>query len=125
MPESKGRKDTSKRRRKTEKKQFYARVLDEAERLDYELASGVNGIDDEIALLRVEIKKAISGGDVSNLRLLVNATNALERLIRTRYQITKEQRKGLKEAISTVLKDIAIPLGINIGASVIGRQIGR
>lgn len=125
MPEAKGRKSTSKRRRKPEKQQFYARVLDEAERLDYELASGVNGIDDEIALLRVEIKKAISGGDVSNLRLLVNATNALERLIRTRYQITKEQRKGLKEAISTVLKDIAIPLGINIGASVIGRQIGR
>jgi hypothetical protein len=95
------------------------------DRLDYELASGVNGIDDEIALLRVEIKKAISGGDVGNLQLLVKATNALERLIRTRYQITREQRKGLKEAISNVLKDIAIPLGINIGASVIGRQIGR
>ena len=125
MPESKGRKDTSKRLRKSEKQKFYTRVLDEAERLDFELASGVNGIDEEIALLRVEIKKAVSGGDVSNLRLLVNATNALERLIRTRYQITKEQRKGLKEAISTVLKDIAIPLGINIGAGVIGRQIGR
>jgi hypothetical protein len=125
MPESRGRKGTSKRRRNPEKQGFYSRVLDEVERLDYELASGVNGIDDEIALLRVEIKKAISGGDVSNLQLLVKATNALERLIRTRYQITKEQRKGLKEAISNVLKDIAIPLGINIGASVIGKQIGR
>jgi hypothetical protein len=125
MPESRGRKGTSKRRRNPEKQGFYSRVLDEVERLDYELASGVNGIDDEIALLRVEIKKAISGGDVSNLQLLVKATNALERLIRTRYQITREQRKGLKEAISNVLKDIAIPLGINIGASVIGKQIGR
>jgi hypothetical protein len=125
MPETRGRKGTSKRRRNPEKQGFYSRVLDEVERLDYELASGVNGIDDEIALLRVEIKKAISGGDVSNLQLLVKATNALERLIRTRYQITKEQRKGLKEAISNVLKDIAIPLGINIGASVIGKQIGR
>ena len=125
MPEAKGRKSTSKRRRSVEKEGFYSRVLDEVERLDYELASGVNGIDDEIALLRVEIKKAISGGDVSNLQLLVKATNALERLIRTRYQITREQRKGLKEAISNVLKDIAIPLGINIGASVIGKQIGR
>lgn len=125
MPEAKGRKSTSRRRRSTEKEGFYSRVLDEVERLDYELASGVNGIDDEIALLRVEIKKAISGGDVSNLQLLVKATNALERLIRTRYQITREQRRGLKEAISNVLKDIAIPLGINIGASVIGKQIGR
>jgi len=124
MPEGKLRKSTSKRRPSAKKPGFYARVLDEAERLDYELASGVNGIDDEIALLRVEIKKAMAGGDVSNLKLLVNAANALERLVRTRYQITKEQRKGLKEAITNVLKDIAIPLGINIGAAAIGKRIG-
>jgi len=94
---------------------FYSRVLDEAERLDFELASGVEGIDDEIALLRLEIKKAIRGGDPENLKLLVKATNALERLIRTKYNISKEERKGLKEAIGNVLKDIAIPLGIGIG----------
>ena len=97
---------------------FYSRVLDEAEKLDFELASGVEGIDDEIALLRVEIKKAIAGGDPSNLKLLVGATNALERLIRTRYQITREQRKGLKEAIGNVLRDVAVPLGIGIGATI-------
>jgi hypothetical protein len=95
---------------------FYSRVLDEAERLDFELASGVEGIDDEIALLRLEIKKAITGGDAENLELIVKATNALERLIRTRYKITKEQGRGLKEAIGNVIKDIAIPLGIGIGA---------
>jgi hypothetical protein len=94
---------------------FYSRVLDEAERLDFELASGVEGIDDEIALLRLEIKKAITGGDAENLELIVKATNALERLIRTRYKITKEQGKGLKEAIGNVIRDIAIPLGIGIG----------
>ena len=101
---------------------FYARVLDEAEKLDFELASGVDGIDDEIALLRVKIK-SIMGDDPKNLKLLVEATNALERLIRTRYKITKEQRKGLKEAIGNVLKDIALPLGIGIGAT-IDKQIG-
>ena len=95
-----------------------------AEKLDLDLASGVNGIDDEIALLRVEIKKAMAGGDAGNLEVLVKATNALERLIRTRYQITREQRKGLKEAISNVLKDIALPLGINLGATVVGKQLG-
>ena len=117
MPEGKGKKSTSKRRQSGKAQGFYSKVLDEAERLDYELASGVNGIDDEIALLRIEIKKAIAGGDVSNLKLLVNATNALERLIRTRYQITKEQRKGLKEAIGNVLRDVAVPLGIGIGVN--------
>ena len=118
MPEGKGRRSTSKRRRSSRTQGFYSRVLDEAERLDYESASGINGIDDEIALLRVEIKKAIAGGDVSNLKLLVNATNALERLIRTRYKINREQRKGLREAIGNVLRDVAIPLGIGIGANI-------
>jgi len=33
-------------------------------------------------------------------------------VIRTRYNITKEQKKSLKEAIAKVLTEIAIPLGI-------------
>lgn len=124
MAEKTGQKGGSKRPQNKKVRNFYAPALDEVERLDIGAASGVNGIDDEIALLRVEIKKAMAGGDARNLRLLVDATNALERLIRTRYQITREQRKGLKEAISNVLKDVALPLGINIGATVIGKQIG-
>ena len=124
MPERASRKaGTSKSNQSARKQGFYSRVLDEAERLDFELASGVEGIDDEIALLRVEIKKAIAGGDPKNLKLLVDATNALERLIRTRYKISKEQRKGLKEAIGNVLRDIGIPLGIGIGATV-DKQFG-
>ena len=96
---------------------FYQKVLDEAERLDFELASDVNGIDDEIALLRVKIK-SILGDDPKNIRLIVEATNALERLIRTRYKISKEQRKGLKEAIGNVLRDVALPLGIGIATAI-------
>jgi len=93
---------------------FYARVLDEAERLDFELASGVEGIDDEIALLRVKIKSLLEN-EPEDIRLIMQVTNALERLIRTRYSIGKEQRKGLKEAIGNVVRDIALPLGIGIG----------
>ena len=122
MPERTGGRSTSKGNQSA-RQGFYSQVLDEAERLDFGLASGVEGIDDEIALLRVEIKKAITGGDPKNLRLLVDATNALQRLIWTRYRITKEQRKGLKEAIGNVLRDIALPLGIGIGAT-IDKRIG-
>ncbi len=96
---------------------FYAKVLDEADQLDFELASGVEGIDDEITLLRVKIKSILEN-DPENIRLIMQATNALERLIRTRYKITKEQRKGLKEAIGNVLRDVALPLGIGIGATI-------
>ena len=94
---------------------FYSKVLNEAEQLDFELASGVEGIDDEIALLRVKIKSLIAH-DPENIKLIMQATDALAKLVKTRYNITKEQKKGLKEAIGNVLRDIALPLGIGIGA---------
>ncbi len=96
---------------------FYSRVLDEAEQLDFELASGVEGIDDEIALLRVKIKSILEN-DPENIKLIMQATNTLAGLVKTRYNITKEQKKGLKEAIGNVLRDIALPLGIGIGATI-------
>ena len=118
MPARAGKKASADKGSPNARKQsLYTKVLDEAEKLDFELASGVNGIDDEIALLRVKIK-SILGGEPQNIKLLVDVTNAVERLIRTRYKITKEQRKGLKEAIGTVLKGIALPLGIGIGATI-------
>ena len=93
---------------------FYSKVLDEAEQLDFELAAGVEGFDDEIALLRVKIKSLLEN-DPENIKLLMEATNTLVRLVKTKYNISKEQKKGLKEAIENVLKDIAIPLGLGIG----------
>jgi hypothetical protein len=45
----------------------------------------------------------------------MTALTALGGLVRTRYNIGKEDKAGLKEAISNVLKDVALPLGITIG----------
>ncbi len=95
---------------------FYSKVLDEAEQLDFELATGVEGIDDEIALLRVKIKSILEN-DPDNIKLIMQATNTLAKLVRTRYNISKEDKKGLKEAIANVLRDVALPLGISIGAA--------
>ena len=96
---------------------FYSKVLDEVEQLDLELASGVEGTDGEIALLRVKIKSILEK-DPENIGLLATATNALARLVKTRYNITKEQKKGLKEAIGNVLRDVALPLGIGIATTI-------
>ena len=96
---------------------FYSKVLDEAEQLDLELATGVEGIDDEIALLRVKIK-SILAHDPDNVKLIMQATNALARLVKTKYNISKKDKKGLKEAIANVLRDIAFPLGIGIGTTI-------
>jgi hypothetical protein len=95
------------------KHSFYAKVMDEADQLDFELASGVDGIDGEIALLRVKIKSLLEN-DPENIKLLMRATESLARLVKTKYNISKEQKQGLKEAIGNVLRDIAIPLGIKV-----------
>ena len=118
MPaEEKRKRGAPKGNQNARKHGFYSKVLDEAERLDLELASGVEGIDDEIALLRVKIKSILEH-DPENIRLIMEATNTLAKLVKTRYNITKEQKKGLKEAISNVLRDVALPLGIGIGATI-------
>ena len=117
MPKTKRKRGAPKGNQNARKHGFYSKVLNEAESLDLELASGVDGIDDEIALLRVKIKSILEH-DPENVRLIIEATNTLARLVRTKYNITKEQKKGLKEAIGNVLKDIALPLGIGIGATI-------
>ncbi|MGD9115629.1 MAG: hypothetical protein PVJ61_00385 [Dehalococcoidia bacterium] len=102
---------------KAKKPGFYTRALDEAERIDFELAVGVEGFDDEIALLRVKIKSLLAN-DPENIKLLMEATNTLVRLVKAKYKISKEQKQGLKEAIENVLKDVALPLGLGIGQMV-------
>ena len=118
MPaEAKRRRGAPKGNQNARKHGFYSKVLNEAEQLDFELATGVKGIDDEIALLRVKIKSILEY-DPENIKLIMEATNALARLVKTRYNISKEDKKGLKEAIGNVLKDIALPLGIGIGEGI-------
>ncbi len=118
MPtKAKGKRGAPKGNQNARKHGFYAKVLDEAEQFDFELASGVNGIDDEITLLRVKIKSVLEK-DPQNIKLIMQATNTLAGLVKTRYKISKEQKKGLKEAIGNVLRDVALPLGIGIASTV-------
>jgi hypothetical protein len=118
MPtEAKRKRGAPKGNQNARKHGFYSKVLDEAEQFDFELATDVNGIDDEIALLRVKIKSVLEK-DPENIKLIMQATNTLAGLVKTRYKISREQRKGLKEAISNVLRDVALPLGISIGANI-------
>ncbi|MBN1161096.1 MAG: hypothetical protein JXA17_04025 [Dehalococcoidales bacterium] len=118
----KRKKGGQKGNRNAARKNFYSKIFDEAEKLDLDDAAGIEGIDEEIALLRMEIKKAITGGDERNLLLLVKAAAALDKLIRTRYQITASQRHGLKEAIENVINNILVPMGVSIGSAVISKK---
>jgi len=90
---------------------FYSHALSQAEQVKLEQARGIEGIDEEIAILRVKLSEVIEK-EPDRLDLHMEAANTIARLVRTRYNISKEQKKSLKEAIANVLTEIALPLGI-------------
>ena len=94
---------------------FYSPVLTEEEQQDYEQAIAVEGLDGEIALLRVKIKSVVAH-DPENVNLIMQALNTLTRLVMTRYNISKTDKQGLKDAMGNVLRDVALPIGIGIGS---------
>ena len=96
---------------KAPKASFYHKALDEAEQLELEEASGIEGLDDEIAILRFKLKELLEQHP-EEVELQLKAANTLARLIHTRYKITAEQKKNLKEAISNVFKEVVLPLGV-------------
>lgn len=93
---------------------FYAKVLSLADQHNLASARTSEGLDDEIALIRFKICKMLEL-QPDNVQLLLQASNTLARLVRIRFQLTPEQGKGLKNAFSNVLKEIALPLGIKVG----------
>jgi hypothetical protein len=46
------------------------------------------------------------------LDIHLKLATTIARLVTTRYNITKEQKRSIKEAVTRVLTEIAIPLGI-------------
>ncbi len=104
----------AKRKKKSSPRRFYSRALEEAEKVELEEASHIEGIDQEIALLRVKLRELLEE-QPDRIDLHFEAANIIARLVKTRYQISKEQKKSLKEAIQKVLTEVAVPLGIGIG----------
>ena len=113
MGSSRQSKMTIKGKQKGRKRGFYGRALDEVERLGLEEARDIEGLDEEIAMLRFKLREIIEN-EPDRLDLHLKTTNTIARLVGIRYNISKEQKKSLKEAISRVLTELAIPLGVNI-----------
>ena len=111
------KKGAQKDNQNTRKHGFYSRALTEAEKVELEEASYVEGIDQEIALLRIKLRELVEN-QPDRIDLHMEAANTIARLVRTRYQISKEQKKSLKEAIAKVLTEVAAPLGIGVSMGV-------
>jgi len=94
--------------------------LVEVEQLQMAEASHIEGIDDEIALLRIRLRE-LAEQSPERIDLQVDLANAIARLVKTRYQISSQQKKSLRAAVVKVLEEVAVPLGIGIGVGVGGK----
>ena len=68
-------------------------------------------IDEEIAILSVKLKELLEN-EPETIDLRLKVANTTTRLVKTHYNIFKEQKQSLKESISKVLAEIALPLSL-------------
>lgn len=96
---------------KAVKRGFYGPALDESSRLMLEEARGVEGLDEEIAMLRLRLRDLVRE-EPEKCELHLKVAGTIANLVKIRYSISKEQKKSLREAIGKVLTELAIPLGV-------------
>jgi len=95
-------------------REFYRAVLDEAEQIAMQTAEQMEGLDREIEVLRVKLRKIVKGQN-PNLKLMIRAMDMLNRLVSTRYRISKRSQKDLAASIAAVLQSARSELGLGEG----------
>ena len=100
-----------KSRKKPARRGFYLPALDDVSALKLEEARGMQGLDEEIALLRLKLRELLQE-QPGEIELHLRAATVLANLVKVRYAVSKEEKKGLKEAITRVLTELAVPLGV-------------
>jgi len=91
--------------RQVSARNFYRQALDQAERLDLERAQEIEGLDDEIALMRVRLKRAVEEHP-EDVQLLVKGLDILVRAVGARYRLSPKSRKDLAENLAATLNSL-------------------
>jgi hypothetical protein len=85
--------------------ELYARALSESERVAYEAALGVQGLDKEIGLLRMRLEQEIKASSAT-LEVVGRALNRLARALSVRLRLDPEAETRMEEAVTRVLKEM-------------------
>ncbi len=85
--------------------EFYASVLDAAERIELDAASEVEGLDGEIALLRMRLRKAL-GARPDDLALMLRGIDLLVKAVSARYRLSPEAGENLGENMAALVQNL-------------------
>lgn len=92
-------------RREKVAEDFYGSALDAAEQIDLEAASDIEGLDREIALLRMKLRKAVSERP-EDLQLMLHGMTTLVNAVSARYRLSKRAEEELSESIAGVMRGV-------------------
>ncbi|HEY5640693.1 MAG TPA: hypothetical protein VIW01_11655 [Dehalococcoidia bacterium] len=93
------------RRSASRVRDFYTAALSEAERLQLADARQLDGLDEEIALLRVRLRSALEERP-EDFDLLREGIALLVRAVATQYRLSPKARKDLAERMAAVLNSV-------------------
>jgi hypothetical protein len=85
---------------------FYSKTMTAAEEKDFEKAITEEGIENEIALLRVKLSSALKK-DPGNVRLVMEAARTLVALLSEGKKLTAQEKKTMKARIGEVVTESA------------------
>lgn len=86
-------------------KAFYAGSLTEAERERLRAARELEGIEEEIAVLRVRLNSALEDNP-EDMRLLMAGVGMLVRAVATQYRLSPKARGDLADSMAAVLNSL-------------------
>ena len=84
---------------------FYGSALDAAEQIELEAASDVEGLDREIALLRMKLREAVSERP-EDLELMLRGMTTLVNAVSARFRLSKRAEEELSESIAGVVRGV-------------------
>ena len=97
--------------RRRARESFYARALSEAERPLLDAARSVEGLEEEIALLRVRLRDVLERHPDDG-RLLQAGARVLIQALLAQHRLSPQQADHLGEAVAHVLDEFGEALGV-------------
>jgi len=91
------------RRGRRRLRNFYAEALTESERLELARAQEVDGLDEEIAVLRVRLKRALQEHP-QDLALIDKGVDMLVKAVSARYRPSPKARREMADNLANLIE---------------------
>lgn len=100
-------KQTEHRRRRRRAHAFYRQAVDESERAGLDAALDVEGVDQEIAILRLRLRTLLRERP-DDLPLIMKGIDMLAKTVATRYKLSPVDESELIESLSGVVRSLGV-----------------